>query len=93
MCDRDKQWTALRNAVIALFREDGFDDYDMPTADEIATQAERGLDDPLELHDAIIDARETSEHDSKLDAEWRSEIANQAGMMGGCDAYNDTMGY
>ena len=28
-----------------------------------------------------------------VDAEWRSEIANQAGMMGGCDAYNDTMGY
>ena len=25
--------------------------------------------------------------------EWRQEIAMQAGMMGGCDAYNETMGY
>ena len=26
-------------------------------------------------------------------AEWRQEIAMEAGMMGGCDAYNDAMGY
>ena len=25
--------------------------------------------------------------------EWRREIAMQAGMAGGCDAYNDAMGY
>ena len=25
--------------------------------------------------------------------EWRREIAMEAGMMGGCDAYNDVMGY
>lgn len=27
------------------------------------------------------------------DNEWRNEIAHQAGMMGGVDAYNDAMGY
>lgn len=27
------------------------------------------------------------------DGEWRREIAMQAGMMGGCDAYNEAMGY
>lgn len=27
------------------------------------------------------------------DDEWRSEYAMQAGMMGGCDAYNDAYGY
>jgi len=27
------------------------------------------------------------------DREWRREIANQAGMAGGCEAYNDAMGY
>ena len=25
--------------------------------------------------------------------EWRKEIAMEAGMLGGCDAYNDAMGY
>ena len=25
--------------------------------------------------------------------EWRREIANEAGMLGGCDAYNEVMGY
>jgi hypothetical protein len=28
-----------------------------------------------------------------MDNDWQSEIAHQAGMMGGCDAYNDEMGY
>jgi len=27
------------------------------------------------------------------DAEWRRERAMQAGMMGGCEAYNDEMGF
>ncbi len=27
------------------------------------------------------------------DSDWRHEQAMQAGMMGGCDAYNDAMGY
>lgn len=25
--------------------------------------------------------------------EWRQEIAREAGMLGGCDAYNEVMGY
>lgn len=25
--------------------------------------------------------------------DWQREIAREAGMMGGCDAYNDAMGY
>jgi hypothetical protein len=33
----------------------------------------------------------TSEADD--DAAWRQEIAMQAGMMGGCEAYTETMGY
>jgi hypothetical protein len=28
-----------------------------------------------------------------IDREWLNEIANEAGMLGGCDAYNDVMGY
>ena len=27
------------------------------------------------------------------DSDWRREHAMQAGMMGGCEAYNDAMGY
>lgn len=27
------------------------------------------------------------------DSDWQREHAMQAGMMGGCDAYNDAMGY
>lgn len=27
------------------------------------------------------------------DSDWKREQAMQAGMMGGCDAYNDIMGY
>jgi hypothetical protein len=27
------------------------------------------------------------------DAAWRHEIAMEAGMLGGCDAYNDAMGF
>lgn len=29
----------------------------------------------------------------QCDNEWRNEIANQAGMMGGIEAYNEVMGY
>lgn len=29
----------------------------------------------------------------RKDTLWESEIATQAGMMGGCEAYNDAMGY
>ena len=27
------------------------------------------------------------------DSDWRQEIANEAGMLGGCDAYNEVMGW
>lgn len=30
---------------------------------------------------------------SKKDTLWENEIAQQAGMMGGCEAYNDAMGF
>ena len=30
---------------------------------------------------------------AREDREWRREIAMQAGMGGGCEAYNDAMGY
>jgi len=30
---------------------------------------------------------------SKSDLLWENEIAQQAGMQGGCDAYNDAMGF
>jgi hypothetical protein len=28
-----------------------------------------------------------------MDEEWRREIAMEAGMLGGCNAYNEVMGY
>lgn len=40
--------------------------------------------------------RQLSKPSRKRDAgdeEWRREIATEAGMLGGCDAYNEVMGY
>ena len=34
----------------------------------------------------------TDSDDAEFEAEWRREIANEAGMMGGCDAYNEAIG-
>ena len=31
--------------------------------------------------------------DAEWREEWRREIAQEEGMLGGCDAYNDAMGY
>jgi len=28
-----------------------------------------------------------------VDTSWRDEIAREAGMLGGCEAYNEVMGY
>ncbi len=39
--------------------------------------------------DAARNAREDAAHDRA----WRQEIATEAGMLGGCDAYNEVMGY
>ena len=35
---------------------------------------------------------DTSPPEEDDDSDWRSEIAMQAGMMGGCDAYNEAIG-
>lgn len=39
-----------------------------------------------------IDEVDTSEPKPDDDSDWRSEMAMQAGMMGGCDAYNEAIG-
>jgi len=39
------------------------------------------------------DAERNAREDAAFDREWRAEIANEAGMLGGCDAYNEVMGY
>tara|TARA_R110002096_G_scaffold257163_3_gene450485 strand:+ start:528 stop:761 length:234 start_codon:yes stop_codon:yes gene_type:complete len=39
-----------------------------------------------------VDEHDEDEDDSWQD-EWRREIAMEAGMLGGCDAYNEVMGY
>lgn len=39
-----------------------------------------------------LDAVDTSEPELDDDSDWRSEMAMQAGMMGGCDAYNEAIG-
>ena len=40
----------------------------------------------------IREADDVADDDEWME-EWRREIAMEAGMMGGCDAYNETMGY
>mgnify|MGYP003554673735 FL=1 len=38
--------------------------------------------------------KRTREQEAKRDAaEWQREIAMEAGMLGGCDAYNEAMGW
>lgn len=39
-----------------------------------------------------IDEVDTSEPEPDDDSDWRAEQAMQAGMMGGCDAYNEAIG-
>ena len=38
-------------------------------------------------------AKGEDDDDDSWQDEWRREMAMEAGMLGGCDAYNDTMGY
>lgn len=40
----------------------------------------------------MIDEVDTSEPEPDDDSDWRAEQAMQAGMMGGCDAYNEAIG-
>lgn len=42
---------------------------------------------------AQVATDEEDEAGSELDREWRREIAMEAGMLHGVDAYNDAMGY
>lgn len=41
----------------------------------------------------IIELADVKKSCTDDDGEWRREQAMQAGMAGGCDAYNDYMGY
>ena len=47
---------------------------------------------PLEKARQIQEAVEENSDDDWMDG-WKREIAMEAGMMGGCDAYNEVMGY
>ena len=40
----------------------------------------------------VREATECDDDDDWMD-DWRREIAMEAGMMGGCEAYNEVMGY
>ncbi len=44
------------------------------------------------IEKADLEDAQTARDDDN-DEEWKQEIAMQAGMMGGCDAYNEVMGY
>jgi len=46
----------------------------------------------LREDEIIIDMRKVEDKD-KSDAKWRREMAMEAGMLHGIDAYNDMMGY
>lgn len=49
----------------------------------------------LEGPDGRLDLRENPDYEPSEDddSDWRREIAMEAGMMGGCDAYNEVMGW
>ena len=40
----------------------------------------------------VREATEDGDDDDWME-DWRREIAMEAGMMGGCEAYNEAMGY
>ncbi len=71
------------------------DDRGIKTIEDIESQGlatvREALFCPLENARQLQDAVE--EDDDDWMEEWRREIAMEAGMMGGCDAYNDAMGY
>lgn len=41
----------------------------------------------------LIQNAEVDDVSDSFNEEWRHEVAMQAGMMGGCSAYNEVMGY
>lgn len=55
------------------------------------------IDGP-DVHDEMCNpdertARRWRRENARSDREWQHEIAMEAGMLGGCDAYNDAMGW
>lgn len=67
-------------------------------AEALAVFAEEPLDSSVlwvELDGPeVYDARRTRHRaPHRDDSDWQREIAMEAGMLGGCDAYNDAMGY
>ena len=71
-----------------------------------ATQEETDASYAFENSDGIITVEGVQYYVDEADAtllaewggdswkdEWRREIAMEAGMLGGCDAYTDAMGY
>lgn len=49
--------------------------------------------DNVTLIRAASEVNDDDDDDDDWMEDWRREIAMQAGMMGGCAAYNDAMGY
>lgn len=50
------------------------------------------LDGP-NVHEVIVRQNALSRKEAEDNDSWKREIAMQAGMAGGCEAYNDVMGY
>jgi|GEM_PF-3494239 len=97
----DDCWTGLdlpRDEALALFnlRDEELAAILCPREDAHTAYAYVELDGP-DLHrvrpNALYDAEAVRRRREADDAAWRSEIACQAGMGGGCEAYNDAMGW
>jgi hypothetical protein len=51
------------------------------------------LDDSILIHMEGPDVMQARALHPKMSDDWRREIAMQEGMMGGCNAYNEAMGW
>ena len=60
--------------------------------DSVSEDDGEELDSGFTCHDCI-DRQDGVTYDDEGDKEWQREIAREEGMMGGCEAYNDYMGY
>lgn len=77
------------------------DFYDNPPEDFLADQSTAWIELAKETRAApsecwaaeSIAERKIRDPKPVDDSDWRREIAMQAGMMAGCDAYNDAMGW
>ncbi len=106
--ENDDCWTGADFATLAdaeaAFAAGDIHVYDCPCKPEQPTCAGKAghitmyieLDGP-EVHrirrNGRYSAREKKLNGATFDREWQQEIANEAGMLGGCEAYNDAMGY